>query len=190
MLALSPISPSLDAPSRHGLSRQRLSRAALVAAIALTLAACSNGTASDDASSLTITDTWVKAADEGMTAAFGTIENSSERDITITGASSEAATAVELHEVVDDVMRQIDGGFTVPAGGSLMLEPGGYHLMFMGIPAPIAAGDDVTVTLTLSDGSALDLMAVAKDFAGANEDYDGDMDMDKQMESPSPEAAA
>ncbi len=165
-----------------------LSRAAFVAAIALTLAACSSGAASDDASSLTITDTWVKAADEGMTAAFGTFENSSDHDITITGATSDAATAVELHEVVDDVMRPVEGGFTVAAGGSLMLEPGGYHLMFMGIPAPIAAGDDVTVTLTLSDGSELDLTAVAKDFAGANEDYDDGTDM--QMESPSPEASA
>lgn len=171
-----------------------LSRAALVAAIALTLAACSSGTSGDDASSLTITDTWAKAAPEGMTAAFGTIANSADHDITITGATSDAATTVELHEVVDDVMRPVEGGFIVPAGGSLTLEPGGYHLMFMGIPAPINAGDEVTVTLTLSDGSTLDLTAVAKDFAGANEDYDGGMDMDKdmdmQMESPSPEASA
>jgi len=69
-----------------------------------------------------------------------------------------------------------------------MLEPGGYHLMFLGIPTPIAAGEDITVTLMLSDGSELDLTAVAKDFAGANEDYDGGTDM--QMESPSPEASA
>ncbi len=165
-----------------------LSRAALVAAIALTLAACSSGPSSDDASSLTITDTWAKAADEGMTAAFGTVTNSADRDITITAARSDAASAVELHEVVDDVMRPVEGGFTVPAGGSLTLEPGGLHLMFMGIPQPIIAGDDVTVTLALSDGSELEFTAVAKDFAGANEDYDGGMD--EQMESTSPEASA
>lgn len=147
------------AQNRVARSRFVLSRAALVAAIALTLAACSSGAASDDASSLTIT-----------------------------GASSDAATAVELHEVVDDVMRPVEGGFTVPAGGSLMLAPGGYHLMFMGIPAPIAAGDDVNVTFTLSDGSELALTAVAKDFAGGNEDYDDGIDT--QMESPSPEASA
>src|SRR5660398_77139 len=98
------------AQNRFARSRFVLSRAALVAAIALTLAACSSGTASDDASSLTITDTWVKTADEGMAAAFGTVENSSDHDITITGASSDAATAVELHEVVDDVMRPVELG--------------------------------------------------------------------------------
>ncbi|WP_291378924.1 copper chaperone PCu(A)C [Demequina sp.] len=167
-----------------------LSRAALVAAIALTLAACSGGSTGDDASSLTLTDTWAKAADEGMTAAFGTVENAADRDITITAARSDAASAVELHEVVDDVMRQVDGGFTVPAGGSLALEPGGLHLMFMGIPQPIAPGDEVTVTLTLSDGSELDFTAVAKDFAGANEDYDGGMNMETGSAAASAEAEA
>ena len=164
-----------------------LSRAALAAAIALTLAACSGGATGADDASLTIADAWAKTADEGMTAAFGTVKNSADRDITITAARSDAASAVELHEVVDDVMRPVEGGFTVPAGGSLMLEPGGYHLMFMGIHQSIIAGDEVTVTLTLSDGSELEFTAVAKDFAGANEDYDGAMDV--EAESASPEAS-
>ncbi len=177
----------MPAPNRVPRPRCVLSRAALMAAITLTLAACSSSGAGDDASSLTITDAWVKAAADGMTAAFGTIENSSDHDITITGATSEAAKTVELHEVVDNVMRPVDRGLAVPAGGFLTLEPGGYHLMFMGITAPFAAGDDVTVTLTLSDGSEVDLTAVAKDFAGADENYDGGMD--EQMESASPEAS-
>ena len=49
--------------------------------------------------------------------------------------------------------------------------------MFMGVPSPIAAGDDVKVTLSLGDGSTLSFTAVAKDFAGANESYDGGMSM-------------
>jgi hypothetical protein len=144
-----------------------------VAAIALTLAACSSGGTTNDADSLTITDTWAKAAETGMTAAFGTITNSSNHDITVVAASSPAATEVQLHEVVDDKMRQVDGGFVIPAGGSLTLQPGGFHLMFMGITAPIKAGDDVSVTITLSDKSQQTFTAVAKDFTGANESYDG-----------------
>lgn len=165
-----------------------LSRAALVAFITMTLAACSGGTTGDDASSLTLTDTWVKAAPDGMTAAFASITNSADHDVTITAAASESATAVELHEVVDSVMRPVADGLTVPAGGILTLEPGGYHIMLMGLTLPIAPGDEVTVTLTMSDGSTVDLTAIAKDFAGANEEYDGGADM--QMGSPSPEATA
>lgn len=164
-----------------------LSRAALMAAIALTLAACSSGASGDDASSITLTDTWVKAVPDGMTAVFGTVTNSADRDITITAANSDAASAVELHEVVDDVMRPVEGGLTVAAGESLMLQPGGYHLMLMGITAPIVPGDEIAVTLTLSDGSTVGFTAIAKDFAGANEDYDGASSM--PMESPSEEAS-
>lgn len=155
-------------------------RTALVALIALTLAACSTGanTTSSDSDSLTVTDTWAKAADSGMTAAFGEITNSSKSDIVIVSASSPAATTVELHEVVDSTMRQIEGGFVIPAGKTLTLQPGGLHIMFMGLPAPIMAGDTVSVNLTLEDGSQLTFSAVAKDFAGGNESYEGEMDGD------------
>ncbi len=175
-----------------------MSRAAILAAVALTLAACTSGTdtpapsaapthseaaehAHEFADHLTLADTWVKAADSGMTAAFGVITNTSDHDVTIVGAHSDATSAIELHEVVDDVMRPVDGGFVVPAGESLMLEPGGYHLMFMDVPAAIVPGDEVTITLELEDGSELTFTAVAKEFSGGNEEYEGDMDMDMDM---------
>lgn len=168
------------AMSRAALAAAKVpTRAALVAAIALTLAACSGGSStSSDADSLTATDAWAKAADSGMTAAFGEISNTSDHDITIVSAVSSSATMVELHEVVDDVMRPVEGGFAIPAGGTLMLQPGGLHIMFMGVTTPIAAGDDVQVTLTLGDDSQFTLTAVAKDFSGANESYDGNANMD------------
>lgn len=152
---------------------RRPTRAALVAAIALTLAACSSGGTSNDADSLTITDAWAKAAESGMTPAFGTITNSSSHDITIVASSSPAATEVQLHEVVGDKMRKVDGALAIPAGGSLSLQPGGFHLMFMGLTAPIKAGDEVSLTITLGDKSQLTFTAVAKDFTGANESYGG-----------------
>ncbi len=137
---------------------------------------------------LEIADTWIKTAESGMTAAFGVITNTGDRDVVITGARSDAAGMVELHEVVDDVMRPVEGGFVVPAGESLTLEPGGLHIMFMDIPAAIIAGDEVTITLVLEDGSELEFGAVAKDFSGANEAYEGGMDMDRSSMEPSASA--
>jgi len=144
-----------------------------------------------------ITDQWVKAADSGMTAAFGHLENGTDQDLTITAASSSAATAMELHEVVDKdgemVMQPVDGGFTVPAQEHLHLEPGGYHLMFMGLTGPIEPGDQVEITLTCADGATTSFTAPAKPFTGAEEEYVGDgmdgmdgMDTMEGMESPSP----
>ena len=43
-------------------------------------------------------------------------------------------------------MRQVQG-IEVPAGGAVTLTPGGFHIMFMGLNAPFAAGESVPVTL-------------------------------------------
>ncbi len=125
-----------------------------------------------------VTDQWVKAADTGMTAAFGHLENATDQDLTITAAASSAATMMELHEVVDKdgemVMQPVEGGFTVPAQAHLHLEPGGYHLMFMGLTGPIEAGDEVEITLTCADGATTSFTAPAKPFTGAEEEYAGE----------------
>ena len=118
-----------------------------------------------------ITDAWVKAADTGMTAAFGTLTNPTSDAVVITGGSSPAAGMVELHETTDGVMKPAPGGFTVPANGTFPLAPGANHIMLMNIPAPITAGSDVRVTLTCGDGTAMEFTAQAKTFAGAAESY-------------------
>jgi copper(I)-binding protein len=43
----------------------------------------------------------------------------------------------------------------VPAGATVMLEPGGYHLMLIGLAAPLTAGQTFDVTLEFSSGEKL-----------------------------------
>lgn len=136
--------------------------------------------------SLTIKDGWAKAADTGMSAAFGMLTNPTDASIQVVGASSPYAKAVQLHEVVmkdgSMVMQQKAGGFTVPAKGMLELKPGGNHLMFMGITKPITPGMMIPIKLITSDGGVMRTSVMAKVFAGANEDYDGGMsDMNHNM---------
>lgn len=157
---------------------------ALAATVVLTLAGCaptgSPATAArpaqTGAASLSIGDAWLKSAASGMSAAFGTLKNSGTAPLTIVSASSPSASALELHETVqgdsgEKMMRPKKGGFVVPAGGSLRLAPGANHIMLMGLTAPLKAGDESTVTLTLSDGSTYEFTAPAKDFTGAEETY-------------------
>lgn len=147
--------------------------------------------ATQAAAAITITDAWVKAAEAGgMTGAFGVIENASDSDITVVSVASQAAPMVELHETVvndsgDMVMRQVEGGFVIPANSTFALEPGANHIMLMELPDDVTAGSELTFTLTLDDGSTVDFTTIAKDYSGANEDYDdidhgsmdhGDMD--------------
>ncbi|MEU8664159.1 copper chaperone PCu(A)C, partial [Actinoplanes philippinensis] len=123
------------------------------------------------AAALTIKDPWVKAAPAGeMTAAFGTLVNGTGADITVTAVES-PASPMELHEMAMQdgkmVMRPKEGGFVIKAGGAHELSPGGDHLMLMKPAAEIKAGDEVTFTLKLTDGTSVPFTAIAKPFAGA-----------------------
>jgi len=127
------------------------------------------------AATVTVSHQWVKAADTGMTALFGTLHNSGGTDVTVVSASSPAAGSVELHEVVGQpgstTMRPKQGGFTVPASGSHVLAPGGDHIMLMDLKKPLQVADDVEVTLSFADGSTLPFTAQVREFAGASENY-------------------
>ncbi|WP_433113335.1 copper chaperone PCu(A)C [Micromonospora sp. CA-246542] len=123
---------------------------------------------------VTVRDPWVKAADKGMTAAFGTLVNDGDTEVTLTGVAT-SASPMELHEMTMKdgkmVMQQKQGGIVIKAKGSHALEPGGDHLMLMNLARPVRAGDQLTVTLTFADGRTQEFTAVAKPFTGAQESY-------------------
>lgn len=177
-------------PARRRAQRSRLTVALAAATITL-LAACSP-TTTDDASepvpaalaseSVQILDGWVKAVDDGMTGAFGTLENRGDVEITLVGATTSVSPMVELHETVSGsndsaAMQQKEGGVTVAAGASHELAPGADHIMLMGVTEPLQPGDDVVLVLEFSDGSTLEHAFTVKEFTGANEEYVGEDDM-------------
>ena len=132
----------------------------------------------DQAASLSIAHPWVKATEGSMTGAFGSLTNNGTEDLQVVAASSPQAASVELHETVQQAdgtaaMAESGDGFTIPAGETFLLEPGANHLMLMGLEKPVLAGEEISFTLTLSDGSTVGFTAPAKDFAGANESYHG-----------------
>lgn len=132
-----------------------------------------------DSPTLTLADGYcrAKASDSDMTACFGTLRNSSGEDITVESfaAPDLEDASTELHEVVDGMMRQKEGGFTIPAGGSQELAPGGEHLMVMNYPDPIEAGDTLTFTLSLSDGTEITTDFPVREQPSGEENY-GDLD--------------
>ena len=143
-----------------------------------TVAAPPAQAASAPAAALTVRDPWVKAADSGMTAAFGTLVNGTGADVTIESATS-AASPLELHTMAMKdgkmVMQPKEGGFVIKAGATHELAPGGDHLMLMKPAAAVKPGDELTFTLNLTGGAKVTFTAVAKPFAGAQESYDPGM---------------
>ena len=84
----------------------------------------------------------------------------SEADRLIAG-SADFAGKVEIHEMKmeDDVMkmREVEGGLEIPAGGEVILKPGGYHVMFMKLGEQLEEGQKRKVTLTFEKAGTIEL---------------------------------
>ncbi len=83
-------------------------------------------------------------------AAYMVITNSGGEADRLLSATSDVASAVEIHisEMKDGVMTMHPvTAIDIPAGGKAELKPGGYHVMLIGIKHDLKAGDKVQLTL-------------------------------------------
>ncbi len=88
-------------------------------------------------------------------AAFMIIENRAATDDALVAAHARVSDTVELHTHIDDGgvmrMRKVDR-IPVPAGGRVALRPGGLHVMFIGLKAPLAEGERFDLALDFETG--------------------------------------
>ena len=98
-----------------------------------------------------VSNAWVRGTVAGQKATGAFMSLTSPVDVTLVSASSPAAKVVEIHEMAMDggvmKMRLVDK-LTLPAGKSVEMKPGSYHVMLLDITAPLAAGEIVPFTLT------------------------------------------
>jgi copper(I)-binding protein len=179
----------------HPAVRRRRGRAlAFVGIAALVGVAASCGDDDDEGSSdgIEITDAWARTspmvAEAG--AVYMQISNTGDTDDALVGVSVDESVAgrSELHETVaaDGAMGSettMAGDMTagtagsemmtmqpvdeilVPAGGSVSLEPGGYHVMLLELAEPLEAGDTIEVTLTFETAGEQVVTADVRDDA-------------------------
>jgi len=87
----------------------------------------------------------------------------------LTGASSPVAAATELHESIDDKgvmkMRPVTG-IPLEPGKPATLAPGGYHVMLLGLKAPLKAGDTFPLTLKFERAPELTVTVKVEALAG------------------------
>lgn len=110
---------------------------------------------------LQINDAWARAAGEGMTSAvYFTVRNTGGAPDRLVKVQSNIAKSVETHttEMKDGAMamRPVDG-YDIPAGGELVLKPGGNHIMLVGMNKDLKADDAVTLTLQFEKAGPVDI---------------------------------
>jgi copper(I)-binding protein len=126
-----------------------------LATTVLLLAACTSSGASPAAStgSMRVENAWARAS-MGMDragAAYLALTNDTGQTDALIAARSSAAATVELHETSADAsgqmaMHPIDR-IDLPIGSRIALEPGGRHIMLIGLTADLVAGQEVQLTL-------------------------------------------
>jgi copper(I)-binding protein len=104
---------------------------------------------------VTVTDGWVRASVQGQNAT-GALMSIKARDNTrLVGVVSPVAGVAEVHEMKMDggvmKMRAVEGGLEIPAGKTLDLKSGSYHVMLMDLKAALPKGGTVPLTLLFKD---------------------------------------
>jgi copper(I)-binding protein len=120
---------------------------------------------SEPAPKPTVERAWARATAPGVavTAVYFTIRNPAARPDQVVTLRSPAGELAEIHEtkMSDGIMqmRQITAA-TVPAGGTLALEPGGIHVMLIGLRSPLVPGAKLPLILTFRHAGEVRVDAV------------------------------
>lgn len=110
---------------------------------------------------------WSRATAPGQDAAGVDLTITSKLPATLVGVSSPAAKTAELHSMThgDGMMKMREvKAIELPAGTRVNLGEGGYHLMLIGLKAPLKDGENIPLTLTirLADKSTVKVEARAE----------------------------
>jgi copper(I)-binding protein len=113
---------------------------------------------------VTITNATVRLLPPGVpnTAAYFSVQNSSDTDQILIGASADFATKAEIHNhiLVDDMMRmQQQSEVVIKPGETVQFAPGGLHIMLFGLKEPLLEGQSVAISLQTQDGESIIITA-------------------------------
>lgn len=106
------------------------------------------------AADLRVDDAWARATVPGQDAGGAFMTLTADADISLIGITSPVAASAELHKMAMEkdmmTMRRVER-IDLPKGKPVQLAPGGLHLMLFGLKAPLKAGEQVPLTLTVRD---------------------------------------
>ena len=141
----------------------RLLRTALAAAIlVVTPAFAHNGVVHLGPINISLPFTRATLPNAPVAGGFLTIENTGTEADRLVSATSDIAGETQIHEMAmqGDVMkmRQLADGLEIPAGETVVLAPGGFHIMFMGLKQALVEGETITVTLTFEKAGTVDVV--------------------------------
>ncbi len=114
------------------------------------------------ADGILVRDVWARASKVRNSAAYMSITNERAKPVRLVAVSTPAARRAELHttRIEEGVMkmRPVEG-IEIGPGQTVRLEPGGHHVMLLGLEEPLRVDDRFDLTLTFDDGTTVDVVA-------------------------------
>jgi copper(I)-binding protein len=98
----------------------------------------------------------------GTGAVFMRLANKGDEADRLVGGETDVAQVVEIHETVMDgemmKMQMLADGLEVPAKGEVLLKPGGYHIMLIGMQRDLEVDDTFTLKLQFVKSGTITVM--------------------------------
>jgi len=122
-----------------------------------------------DSGAVDVVDAWTRPSPATVTAAavYVTLENVGDTDDEVVALGSERCVTVVPHRTSFDEgvasMTALGGALTVPAGGSIEMEPNALHLMCLGIDTPFRAGDEFVLDIEFARQGLVNARVVVED---------------------------
>jgi copper(I)-binding protein len=112
------------------------------------------------AQTVEVKDAWVRTSVQGQKSTGAFMKITAKENMKLVSASSPVAGVVEVHEMKmeGDIMkmRAVKGGLDLPAGKTVELSPGGYHMMMMDLKAALPKDSTVPLTLVFKDAKGVE----------------------------------
>jgi periplasmic copper chaperone A len=153
--------------------RYTLAGCALAAILAMAPLSSADAAASVSVGSLKIENAFARPTPGGATVAAGyaTIVNSGSTPDRLVSVTSDISAKTQIHEMKMNngvmEMRELTNGLPIPAGATVALKPGGYHIMFVDIKHGVKPGDLIHTTLTFEKAGKVDVPFKAANSMGA-----------------------
>ena len=107
------------------------------------------------AQNVDVKDAWGRTSVQGQKATGAFMKITAKEGGTLVGVATPVAGVAEVHEMKMDGdvmrMRALPNGLALPAGKTVALTPGGYHVMLMDLKATLPKDSTIPLTLTFKN---------------------------------------
>lgn len=135
----------------------------LIPVALLALAGCSPAADPDALASVAVVDATCRPTLNGRDVTGCYVTLTASRDDRLVSVAAPLAATAQVHEmkIEDGMMKmaELKDGLALPAGEAVSLQPGGDHIMLMGLSQPLTAGQEVPLAFTFEHAQPVQVRA-------------------------------